>query len=131
MGMFTRIAAAGLLAVGIVGSAPHAFASGGGNNDVVKEGPCSGASDWKLKLSPEDGQLEVEFEVDQNVVGDTWKVQMKDNGTLIFRGQAVTKGPSGSFEIRTLTADQAGTDTVVAVAKNLSTGETCKGSASI
>jgi hypothetical protein len=131
MGRFTRIAAAGLLAVGIMGSAPHAFASGGNDGDVIKEGPCSGASDWKLKLSPENGRLEVEFEVDQNVIGDTWKVRMKDNGIVFFRGQAVTKGPSGSFEVRKLTTDQPGTDHVVALARNLSTGETCKGSASI
>ncbi len=129
MGRFTRIAAAGLLAAGIFSAAPHAFASGGG--DVVTEGPCSGTSDWKLKLSPQNGRLEVEFEVDQNVVGDTWRVQMKDNGTVFFRGRAVTKGPSGSFEVRKVTADQPGTDNVVAQAKNLSTGETCKGTASI
>jgi hypothetical protein len=131
MGRFTRIAAAGLLAVGIMGSAPHAFASHGGGGDVIKEGPCSGTSDWKLKLSPENGRLEVEFEVDQNVIGDTWKVRMKDNGTVFFRGQAVTKGPSGSFEVRKVTANRPGTDNVVALARNLSTGETCKGSASI
>jgi hypothetical protein len=128
MSMFTRIAAAGLLAVGILGTAPHAFASGGGG--IVTEGSCSGASTWKLTLSPENGQLEAEFEVDQNVIGDTWKVQMKDNGIVFFRGQAVTEGPSGSFEVRQLTADQAGTDNVVALAKNLSTGETCKGTGS-
>ena len=75
--------------------------------------------------------LEVEFEVDQNVIGDTWNVRMKDNGTVFFRGQAVTKGPSGSFEVRKVTADRPGTDNVVALARNLSTGETCKGSASI
>jgi hypothetical protein len=114
-----------------MGSAPHAFASSGNDGDVIKEGPCSGASDWKLKLSPENGRLEVEFEVDQNVVGDTWRVQMKDNGTVFFRGRAVTKGPSGSFEVRKVTADQPGTDNVVAQAMNLSTGETCKGTASI
>ena len=56
---------------------------------------------------------------------------MKDNGTVFFRGQAVTKGPSGSFEVRKVTADRPGTDNVVALARNLSTGETCKGSASI
>jgi len=130
MKRFMRIAAAGILAAGILGgAAPHAFARGG--DDVVTEGACSGTSDWTLKLSPEDSRLEVEFEVDQNVVGDTWKVVLKDNGTVFFRGQAVTKGPSGSFEVRRLTTDQAGTDNVVALARNLRTGETCQGSGSI
>ena len=44
-----------------------------GNNDVIQEGRCSVSSDWKLKLSPENGRIEVEFEVDQNVVGQTWR----------------------------------------------------------
>src|SRR5207253_9017863 len=114
MGRFTRIAAAGLLAAGIFAAAPHAFASGGGG--ITTEGSCSGASTWKLKLSPENGRLQVEFEVDENVIGDTWNVRMKDNGTVFFRGQAVTKGPSGSFEVRKVTADRPGTDNVVALA---------------
>src|SRR5262245_8359718 len=40
-----------------------------GQGDVIRDGSCSGRSDWKLKLSPQDGRIEVEFEVDQNVVG--------------------------------------------------------------
>ena len=131
MGRFTRIAAAGLLAVGIMGSAPHAFASHGGGGDVIKEGPCSGTSDWKLKLSPENGRLEVEFEVDQNVIGDTWKVKLTDNGVRFFKGQRVTQAPSGSFEVRKLTANQAGTDKIKGSATNLSTGETCVGTVSL
>jgi hypothetical protein len=129
MKRFTRIALAGLMAAGIMGAAPHAFASGG--DDEITEGSCSGASDWKLKLSPENGALEVEFEVDQNVIGDTWKVVLKDNGTVFFRGRAVTQGPSGSFEIHKITADQAGTDNFVGRARNVSTGETCMATGSI
>lgn len=130
MNKLSRIALAGLMAVGILGGATQAFASGGGEK-VVTEGACSGASAWKLQLSPENGRLEVELEVDQNVIGDTWKVVLKDNGTVFFQGQAVTQGPSGSFEVRKLTADRVGTDNVVGLAKNLSTGETCKAIGSI
>jgi hypothetical protein len=73
--------AAGILA----GSAP-AFARGGGGG-VQASGSCGGGSTWKLSAKPDNGRLEVEFEVDQNVVGDTWKVVMKDNGTAFFKGQ--------------------------------------------
>ena len=45
-----------------------------GQNDVIREGSCGNASDWKVKVSPENGRLEVEFEVDQNVSGDRWRV---------------------------------------------------------
>jgi hypothetical protein len=34
-----------------------------GQGDVIRQGPCSGRSDWKLKLSPEGGRIEVEIEV--------------------------------------------------------------------
>jgi hypothetical protein len=130
MGKAMRLGLAGLMAASILASAPAAFASGGGGG-VSTSGSCSAASTWKLTIKPDNGQIEAQFEVDQNVVGDTWKVKMSDNGTLFFKGQAVTKGASGSFEVKKLTANQAGSDTVVATARNLSTGETCKGSATL
>jgi hypothetical protein len=124
-----RFGMAGVMTAGLLAGAAPAFASHGGG--VTTEGPCSAASDWKLSLKPENGRLEVEFEVDQNVVGDTWKVVMADNGTRFFNGFRMTKAPSGSFEVRKLTANQAGPDNVVARARNLSTGETCVGEASL
>jgi len=127
MGKFARFGLAALMAGGILASAPQAFARDG----ITTEGACSGASTWKLTLSIDNGRVESEFEVDQNVVGDTWKVKMSDNGVIFFRGQAVTQGPSGSFEIRKFTANQPGADKILALAKNVSTGETCKGSGSI
>ena len=99
--------------------------------DVRREGNCSGRSDWKVKLSPEDGRLEVEFEVDQNVNGDTWRVVMRHNGNRFFRGRRVTRAPSGSFEVRRLVNNSPGTDRVTARARNLSTDEVCRGAASI
>jgi hypothetical protein len=133
MGKVIRFGMAGLVAASLLGAAPSAFAShrsGGGG--IVTSGSCSAASEWKLKLSKEDAnRIEVEFEVDQNVVGDTWKVVLKDNGTQFFSGKRTTQAPSGSFELRRFTADQAGTDNIVAKARNLSTDETCKGTGSI
>jgi hypothetical protein len=127
-----RFGMAALLSAGLLASAPAAFASNrsGGGGGVTTEGSCSANSTWKLKVSPENGRLQVEFEVDQNVIGDTWKVRLSDNGTTFFRGTAVTSGPSGSFEVRRITNNQAGTDTVTGMAKNVSTGETCMGTAS-
>jgi hypothetical protein len=106
--------------------APAAVARDG---DVIRRGSCSGASDWKLKLSPEDGRLEVEFQVDQNRVGDTWRVVMRRNGNVFFRGQRVTRGPSGSFEVRRVISNPAGEDRIRARAVNLSTDEVCRGAA--
>ena len=82
------IAVAGI--VGLLGVAPMAMAKDG---DVIKRGSCSGASDWKLKLSPQDGKIEVEFEVDSNRVGQTWQVRLTKNGTQFFSGSQGHAGP--------------------------------------
>ena len=119
---------AGALALTVAGAVP---ASARGNDDVERRGSCSAGSDWKLKLSPEDGRLEVEFEVDANVNGQTWRVRLLDNGTRFFSGTRTTVAPSGSFELRRVTDDLAGTDHIRARATNAGTGETCVGNASI
>jgi hypothetical protein len=99
--------------------------------DVVKTGACSAASDWKLKLSSDSGKIQLEFEVDENKVGQTWSVRIKQNGTRIFAGKRVTKAPSGSFTVRLFATDHAGTDSFRASATNPATGESCVGRASI
>jgi hypothetical protein len=98
--------------------------------DVIRRGSCSGSTDWKLKLSPEDGRIEVEYEVDSNVSGQTWQVRIQKNGAGIFSGSRVTGPPSGSFEVRVVTSDPAGTDRFRARAVNATTGEVCVGTAS-
>jgi hypothetical protein len=97
------------------------------DGDVVRSGSCSARSDWKLKLSPENGRIEVEFEVDQDRNGQRWGVKLKRNGTVFWRGTRTTQPPSGSFEVRRVTANGAGADTIVARARNSRTGEVCRG----
>jgi len=96
--------------------------------DVIKQGSCSGASDWKLKASPQDGRIEVEGEVDSNRNGQTWRWRMLHNGEVSARGTATTSGPSGSFSVRRLMVDAAGSDAIGWRARNPQTGETCRGS---
>ena len=135
--IMSMIAVAGI--IGLLSTAPVATAKAG---DVIKRGSCSAASDWKLKLSPQDGKIEVEFEVDSNKVGQTWQVRLTQNGTQIFSGsrvtqapsgsftvRKVTQAPSGSFTVRKVTSNPAGTDTIRGRAVNAATGETCTGSA--
>jgi hypothetical protein len=121
------VAMIGLIGASLVQSAP-ALAKAG---DIVKQGNCSNNSDWKLKLSADDGRIEVEFEVDQNSNGDTWSVKMNDNGDRFFKGERTTKGPSGSFSVTKFTDNQAGPDKIVANATNQRTGETCRGTATL
>jgi len=117
------------LVVGVLFLIPATSALAG-QNDVIRRGSCSGQSDWKLKVSPENGRIEVEFEVDQNVAGDRWRVTIRHDGDLALRDTRTTRGASGSFEARTVESNNAGSDAFRARARNLSTGEVCVGTAS-
>jgi hypothetical protein len=119
----------GLLAVTALAATPLAVSAKDG--DVIRSGACTVRSDWKLKLSPENGRIEVEFEVDQNRSGQRWAVKLKRNGNVFWRGTRTTRPPSGSFEVRRLTADGRGTDTIVARARNPRSGEVCRAVARI
>jgi hypothetical protein len=120
------VAAAIVGAMLVGGAAGPALAKDG---DVIRTGPCSGPSDRKLKLSDEDGRIEVEYEVDQDVVGDVWRVRLRHDGDLVFSGRRTTRAPSGSFEVRILQADRPGDDVFRARAVNTRTSEVCGGRA--
>ena len=92
---FATIAAA---AASVVAVAVPAVAAAG-DDDVRSAGKCNGSSTAKIKAKPDDGRIEVEFEVDQNRNGVRWKVRLKDNGDVVFRGSRKTRGPSGSFSL--------------------------------
>jgi hypothetical protein len=107
--------------------ASTALASGHkGGRGIIKTGKCSASSHWKLKAKSDDGRIETEFEVDQNRVGKRWRVTMSRNGHVVFRGIRTTTAPSGSFEARRLLAGPAAGTRIVATARSLQTGETCR-----
>jgi hypothetical protein len=102
--------------IGAVGSVLAAFAlmlaptAQAKDGDVLVRGSCTGATSSKLKLSEEDGAIEVEFEVDQNRNGARWTVSIVRGSNRIARMTRVTRGPSGSFEARIVAADRPGRD---------------------
>ena len=119
----------GAIAASTIGAAlllaPTAAAKDG---DVRVAGTCTKATTSKLKLSEEDGAIEVEFEVDQNRNGVRWSVVLFRNGAEVARRIRVTRGPSGSFEARVVTGNSQGVDRFVARATRV--GERCSASAS-
>src|ERR1700749_500713 len=126
-----------VVAAVLVAFASTAAASGGsddhggnGGRAVTKSGTCSAASHWKLKAKADDGRLETEFEVDQNRVGQRWRVTIARNGSTVFRGVRTTQARSGSFDVERLLAGGAGSH-LVATAKSLRSGETCRASLSV
>ncbi len=106
-----------------------AAAAAAKDGDVLRAGTCTQASTSKLKLGPEDGGIEVEFEVDQNRNGVRWKVVVVRNGSVVASRTRVTRGPSGSFELELVTRNVSGTDRFVARATRA--GETCTARAAI
>ncbi len=98
--------------------------------DVKRNGTCTRNSSAKIKLSPENGRIETEFEVDQNRNGVTWRVTLRRNGNVAARTRATTHAPSGSFTVRRVLGNRTGPDTVFARAKSPS-GEVCTARATI
>ena len=116
------------IVVALLGAAALAGSAAAKDGDVVRAGTCTGASTSKVKLSDEDGRIEVEVEVDQNRNGVRWTVALYRNGAFVGRRARVTRGPSGSFEARFLTPNGAGADRFVARASRV--GERCVARAS-
>ena len=94
------------------------------------QGTCSKSSTAKLKLSNEDGRIELEFEVDQNRNGIPWKVALRQNGALVASLTRTTRSPSGSFSVRRVVSNTAGADRVLAVGTSPS-GERCTAQAAL
>jgi hypothetical protein len=98
-----------------------------GDGRVERSGACTGVSNWDLKAKPDDGRLEVEFEVDQNTNGVRWHVVLKRNGNRVREANRTTQAPSGSFSYEKRIADPGGTDKIVGIATR-DNGERCRGS---
>jgi hypothetical protein len=130
--MKTRTALAALtlsaLVLPLAGVAP-ATASGGGG--VRTHGGCGGPAVWHLKAKHDSGLIEVEAEVDSNHAGQVWQWSIKHNGSLSAKGTKSTGGASGSFSVRRLMTDLAGTDHFKFRAERRATGAVCRGTISL
>lgn len=107
-------------------AAPNASAKGGPSG-VRVTGVCTKSATAKLKLSRDNGRVEVEFEVDQNRNGVAWKVTLRRNGVLVTSTTATTHAPSGSFTVRRVISGAQGTFVAVATRS----GQRCTAHAAI
>ena len=112
-----------LLAVALV-AVPAALAKGRDHRAVRIQGVCTQLSTSELKLSREDGGIEVEFEIDQNKNGVPWTVTLSRDGKAVTTFTATTHAPSGSFEVRRVLAGRLGIARITATATRAG-GETC------
>ncbi|MCU0284022.1 MAG: hypothetical protein MUD13_09020 [Candidatus Nanopelagicales bacterium] len=126
-----RIGTATLAATLLTGLAVAPAIAKDGDGRIITRGNCSASADWKLKAKPDDGRLEVEFEVDANRVGQRWTWTIRHDGQTVASGRRTTAAPSGSFSVERRIVDAPGTHTVSATARNLRTGQTCRASVRI
>jgi hypothetical protein len=118
-----------LMIGGLTATSPASAKDGDGR--VIVRGDCSSRADWKLKAKPDDGQLEVEFEVDSNRNGQSWTWTLRSEGSVFASGRRTTQAPSGSFSVERRTSDAGGSQRISATARNSRTGEVCRASLTI
>lgn len=115
-----------LIALVAVAVALPAVAPGKNNPGVVRTGKCSGGAAWKLKAKNDDARIEIEFEVDQNIVGRKWNVVISRGSKVVFRGARTTRAPSGSFSVQRLVANPAGANRITATARSVVGNRLCR-----
>jgi hypothetical protein len=120
-----------LIALVAVAVALPAVAPGRNNPGVTRSGACSGGGTWTLKAKHDDGLIDVEFEVDQNLAGRRWSVVITRDGVRRFGGVRITRPPSGSFEVNRRFRNPAGRDRIVATARAIADRRVCRGVVSI
>jgi hypothetical protein len=97
------------------------------DDEIRREGACSGPSDWRLRVRKEDaGKLGVRFEIEHGASGQVWEVFLSDNGARFFAGTR-TSGSNGYLRVRKLTKDRSGNDRIKGYGYNRATGEICSG----
>lgn len=119
--------AVGVMALALLAAPSATLAKSGA---VQAAGTCTGAATTKIKASPENGRLQVEFEVDQARAGQTWHVVLRHNGTAFWSGNK-TANAGGGFTVSKLTNNAAGTDVLRGRAVNRTTGQVCTAHVSI
>jgi hypothetical protein len=126
------MALAALMIGGLTATVPAVSATAkDGDGRVIRTGDCSGRTDWKIKAKPDDGRIEVEWEVDQNRNGQVWTWTIRHDGSTVASGRRTTSAPSGSFSVERRIVDAQGQHRVSATARNVRTGEVCRASVRI
>ncbi len=127
--MNRRIAATfATAALGLGLTAGPAFA---GIGRVESKGSCSAASTYRLRVEPIVAKNITRFQgkVDSGIAGEVWHVVARDNGTVVFERDVVTR-LNGELQRSGKVAGTTG-HTIQFDATNPATGETCSASASV
>lgn len=91
---------------------------------VVARGSCSGGIKTKLTASPENGRIELEYELDNAAPNQAWRIVLRQNGRVILRTTQRTNGV-GDLEARKLTTNANGNDAIRATASRAGGAGAC------
>lgn len=114
--------------VSVAGVAVPVTSAEAGGRVVTRSGACSTRGTWDLKASAErPGGIGVEFSVDTNRAGQRFEVRLWHNGRAMTNVVRATRAPSGSFTVRNVVPNRAGSDGFRAQATRVGGGDTCSG----
>jgi hypothetical protein len=94
------------------------------DGDIIKRGQCSNGIKTKLKASPENGQIEVEYELDNAAPNELWQITLRKNGTVILRTNQRTNS-FGDLEVRKVTPNGSGSERIDASARRSGASAAC------
>jgi hypothetical protein len=117
-----RLSLAGLMLVGLAAGPANA-----GDDEIRREGPCSGRSDWELRVRLDDGRFRVRWRVDSRIPGQTWRMRVFHDGERIAAATRTTnRDGEATIDLRGVPNHQ-GEDRFQGRARNPNTEETCSG----
>lgn len=98
--------------------------------EIRQSGVCTGGGRWKFRLRAEEGEIRIDFEVDERRLGALWRVVLIHERQIVLRAARRTVAPGASFAVRRIVEDWYGADNVVARATG-PRGQTCRASATV
>ena len=119
------LAATTTVLVGVATAAPASAKDG----RVQASGSCSTTGHWTIKAAPEGSRIELQLEVEAPRPGQRWTVAVTDNGVAVL-STSRTSSTTSQFSVRALLPNRAGTDRLVATARNTVTGNVCRAAVS-
>ncbi|MEO9325341.1 hypothetical protein ABFT23_17750 [Nocardioides sp. C4-1] len=124
--MKKRIAIAGAVgAVVVVGGGAAAWMAFGDDAETTERGTCAGTA-YTLTVEPEDGGLELDYELQSAGPGEVWQVLVTQGDTVVLEGERTTD-EDGELDLDAFVdEDGASTFEVVATPEN---GEACTANA--
>jgi hypothetical protein len=94
-------------------------------DEMRREGSCTGPSDWRLEVRHEAANtLRVRFRIDHTPSGAVWEIFLSDDGSRFFAGTR-TSGSDGELRVVKRVGDRSGTDRIKAYGYSRASGEVC------